>query len=907
MGGRDDTKDAGSDSDEAFLRDVARIDEAPPERAAGVRVGHFVLRGELGRGGMGIVYRADDEKLARTVALKVLPGGKESDPHRRARFLREARSAASLVHANVAAIYEIGDADGSLYIAMELVVGESLRARLLSRKQLAIDEAIRIAKGIARGLAAAHAKGIIHRDLKPENVMLDVEGEPKILDFGLAKLRATHETPRDVLEQQATDAVLTEEGLLLGTPGYMSPEQARGKDVDARSDVFSFGVMLYEMIGGIRPFVGASAMDVAIATARDEAPPLSKLNASVPAEVESLVATCLAKAPDARFATAREILDALQAIDASSDGPHSRGSGRRDARVISTRTDLAVTAAHGRSSVRIAIAFSIAAALGLGTVFWKTRAPRATPLSSTSAAVDSGSPRPRALTEYPHPKAENPVAAAAYVSALQSLRDGSLTNANIDLERATALEPTFAAAQLRLMIDWGDGSPERYAAASQFRAALDARDRMLLLPAEAMTHDPIDWNEVAARLHAALERFPDDPETLFAFGMILLNTDRLPESRAAFERALAIDPEFAGAIWGISQTYQNAGDDEQTLRVVDRCLALQPSAASCLRIRALIAQSRGQCDTYEAAARQMIAMEPKGPRAHWFLADAIAVRGASVESVTTVLEKKSALIVAIDPTHAPNTKAGNDLALGGLTGDFPRLEESQHVVERLDANESSEAGHTTQALNLIMVAEEEGDRARALSIAESFVQRGAAWTPNDSSVRLYLLFARHHAGRISLAELQKGVAAIEQDNLARAAHRDAADVRIIDHGRYAEGDEIADALRYVDRPSPNVDLEAIRGRLLLAAGRVDEAIPPLRRAAGVCRILPVDGGGSWQGYQAFGYMRSHLWLGQALEARGDKAGACEAYGVVTTRWKNAKPRSITLEKAKERARALACP
>jgi serine/threonine protein kinase len=278
---------------------------------AGSSLAHFRIEAALGEGGMGIVYRAMDEKLRRLVALKVLPESFAKDEERRRRFMREARSAAAVTHANIATVYEVGEADGQIFIAMELVDGESLRDRL--EKGISVPEVVRIAREIARGLGRAHGKGIVHRDLKPENVMITRHDEVKILDFGLAKLREPTGASPGAAGADETTTNLTGEGRLLGTPAYMSPEQARGKEVDARTDVFSFGVLLYEMLAGDRPFVGQTTQDVITSVLRDTPARVSKLNSLVPAEVERVIERCLEKEPDARYAHGSEVLEALNA------------------------------------------------------------------------------------------------------------------------------------------------------------------------------------------------------------------------------------------------------------------------------------------------------------------------------------------------------------------------------------------------------------------------------------------------------------------------------------------------------------------------------------------------------------------------------------------------------------------
>jgi len=275
----------------------------------GRSLAHFHVEEELGGGGMGIVYRATDEKLRRHVALKVLRESFSKDEERRRRFLREARSAAAVTHANIATVYEVGETEGQIFIAIELVEGETLRARI--DRGLSVAEGVRIAREIARGLARAHEKGIVHRDLKPENVMITRHGEVKILDFGLAKLREPAATSDSAVADAQTASNLTGEGRLLGTPAYMSPEQARGLAVDARTDVFSFGVVLYEMVSGCRPFVGQTTQDVLAAIMRDSPVRASEHNPRIPPEIERVIGRCLEKERDARYADGQEVLAAL--------------------------------------------------------------------------------------------------------------------------------------------------------------------------------------------------------------------------------------------------------------------------------------------------------------------------------------------------------------------------------------------------------------------------------------------------------------------------------------------------------------------------------------------------------------------------------------------------------------------
>ena len=289
----------------------------------GIKLGPYEIVAPLGAGGMGEVYRARDTRLGRDVAVKVLPAAYASDPERRARFESEARAVAALSHPNILALHDIGVEAQTAYVVMELLDGETLRERLVGGP-LAAARAIAIAIPIARGLAAAHDRGIIHRDLKPENVMLTADGFVKLLDFGLAR--------RALVEGSASHSVAptvaasTEPGTVLGTTGDMAPEQVRGLIADARSDLFAFGAVLFEMIAGRRAFSGDSPADVMTAILREDTSDLAALVPGTPQAVARIVARCLEKNPAARFRSAADLAFALEAIATSSSSASASGA-----------------------------------------------------------------------------------------------------------------------------------------------------------------------------------------------------------------------------------------------------------------------------------------------------------------------------------------------------------------------------------------------------------------------------------------------------------------------------------------------------------------------------------------------------------------------------------------------------
>jgi eukaryotic-like serine/threonine-protein kinase len=275
----------------------------------GTLLGQYEIRSPLGAGGMGEVYRAHDTRLDREVAIKVLPESLTADPDRLRRFEQEARAAAALNHPNILAVYQMATHEGVSHMVSELLDGETLRERL-KRGPIPLRKAIDYAVQIARGLAAAHDKGIVHRDLKPDNLFVTKDGRVKILDFGLAKLAQ----PRDAYGVEATIAEETEPGMVMGTTGYMSPEQVRGKIADHRSDIFAFGTILYEMVTGKQTFRKPTSAETMTAILNEDPPSISQVTAATPPGLQRVVHRCLEKNPEQRFQSASDMAFALEAL-----------------------------------------------------------------------------------------------------------------------------------------------------------------------------------------------------------------------------------------------------------------------------------------------------------------------------------------------------------------------------------------------------------------------------------------------------------------------------------------------------------------------------------------------------------------------------------------------------------------
>ncbi|HJX27869.1 MAG TPA: protein kinase, partial [Thermoanaerobaculia bacterium] len=349
------------DGEPTYLGIGARAEPAPhfpsptalPTALSGREISHFRVGEPLGSGGMGVVFEAEDTRLGRTVALKFLASELVRDPVAKARFLTEARAASALDHPNLCTILEAGESEeGLLFLAMPRYDGESLQ-RLIARGPLPVEQAVEIAVQAARGLAKAHEHGIVHRDVKPGNLFVTRDGVIKILDFGIAKLSG--------------EAATTRAGAVLGTPSYMSPEQSLGEPVDARADVWSLGVVLYEMLAGRRPFTGATAVAVVYSAIHKTPEPLAHLRPEVPAELDRIVSRMLARNPEQRYANAAEVLDDLR----TSLGLPTTGTSSYPA-VGSMRRRLSRA-----TLARLALAIIVVVAVGL--LLWRSGRPEPPP------------------------------------------------------------------------------------------------------------------------------------------------------------------------------------------------------------------------------------------------------------------------------------------------------------------------------------------------------------------------------------------------------------------------------------------------------------------------------------------------------------------------------------------------
>ncbi|MFN2493647.1 MAG: protein kinase [Pyrinomonadaceae bacterium] len=367
--------------------------------AVNSNISYYRISQKIGAGGMGEVYLAQDTKLDRKVALKILPSEFAEDTERMNRFVREAKSASALNHPNIITIHEIGESEGTHYIATEFIEGETLHDRL-KEKSLSLKSALDIAVQIVSALQAAHSANIIHRDIKPENVMIRADGLVKILDFGIAKLS---EQKIESIDQEATTAIKppsTNPGMIIGTANYMSPEQAKGKEIDARSDIFSFGIVLYEMLTSKRAFEGETPLEIISSILKDEPKPIHQLRPALPREIERIVSKTLRKGADERYQTARGLLtdlkDAKQELEFQDRLERTTAPNREEPKtqlISAPTTDEPQSPASSAEFItqevkkhKLSVAVSsliVLALLGIGLWFFFLR------LSSSNAPIDS--------------------------------------------------------------------------------------------------------------------------------------------------------------------------------------------------------------------------------------------------------------------------------------------------------------------------------------------------------------------------------------------------------------------------------------------------------------------------------------------------------------------------------------
>jgi len=597
----------------------------------GRTLAHYRIESLIGSGGMGEVYLAHDTRLDRRVALKVLPPHLATDPDHRRRFEREARSIAALSHPNIVTIHSVEEANGTHFLTMELIAGEKL-SDLIPEHGMPLERWLATSATLTGAVAAAHRAGVTHRDLKPDNVMVDREGRLKVLDFGLARVTATNPPGADPLTEE-----LTQEGRIVGTVAYMSPEQVDGRPADSRSDVFSLGVVLYEIASGKRPFQGRSSFSILSAILRDSPPDLGSLSPGLPRPVTRLVERCLAKDPAARFQSAGELHAELEALRRKLEAGDLRPRRRRIALLLATAAVtivLAVTAVllgrrsettggPAESSARPSIAVLPFANLSGDPDNEYFSDGITEEITSKLARIQGLEVAARTAAARFEGSDAGPQAIGRQLG-VGHLLDGSVRKSGNQVRITAQLVSCETGFQL-----W----------AEEFQGSLDDVFRVQEETALEIAR-ALDLRLSPGERQAVQRRATSNPQAYDAYlrGRALVEyfaiPDKLDTARSHFERALELDPEFPLALAGLSrveaQYHRNLDPSPQRLERAEalarRALELDPQLAE-----AHLAMGQVEANRYDYARaaelfRTAIRLEPTNSYAWDLLSWALAYR-----------------------------------------------------------------------------------------------------------------------------------------------------------------------------------------------------------------------------------------------------------------------------------------
>ena len=591
--------------------------------APGTLLGPYEILAPIGAGGMGEIYRAADARLGRHVAIKVLPAAVASDDARLRRFQLEARATSALNHPNILVVHDVGTHQGAPYLVTELLEGVTLRDRLAGGA-LPSGMVVELAAQIASGLAAAHATGIVHRDLKPENVFVTRDGRAKILDFGLAKQAPAFALAGQTELPTGEFVPGTEEGAILGTVGYMSPEQARGEPADQRSDIFSFGCILYEMLGGRRAFAGDSAVETLNAILKDDPPRLAGPGISIPEDLANIVARCLSKRPEARFDSAAELAVALHRLSPLStpDGTHSALAERslvvlpfadlspqRDNEYFSDGLTEEIIGDLARiGSLRV---------ISRTTAMSLKQAPKSVPALARELGV-------RYVLEGSVRRAGNNLRISAQLvdsssdTQLWSEKFSGTLDDVFDIQErvaraiAEALKVKLTASEDRRMARRPITSIQVYDCYLKARSAFNKYSAAGLREAERLLLEGLKVAGENALLLAGLGRVHVE-----CVGACLEGEEGLEEAEAFARRALALDAECGPALLTLGIAQHLRGNLAETVRLLKRALQSDPNDADTLWWLVWIgAWNTGQAREAMHAARRLVEVDPGSPLSH---------------------------------------------------------------------------------------------------------------------------------------------------------------------------------------------------------------------------------------------------------------------------------------------------
>ncbi len=609
------------------------------------RLGTYEILGPLGAGGMGEVYRARDTRLGRDIAIKVLPAEVASSPDRLARFEREARTVAAVNHPNIVTLFTVEDADGIRFLTMELVEGQAL-STLVPPGGLPLPRILELAIPLTDALVAAHEKGVIHRDLKPGNVMVTREGRVKVLDFGLAKMMGADAPAQEATIAATAGEPLSGEGRVVGTVPYMAPEQLRGEKVDSRSDLFSLGVILYELATGRRPFVGDSSVEVSSSILRDTPEPLSRVRADLPGDLERIVSRCLEKNPRERAQSALDVNNELRRLRkvVERGEPEKPASGKV--------ASIAVLPFVNRSASAEDEYFSDGLADELLNVLSKIKGLRVTARSSAftfkgkqvTAAEIGSALNVATLLEGSVRKAGNRIRVSVQ---LVNVADSShLWSETYDrtLEDIFAVQDEIAQSVLKELrttllgeepgSDASGAAKAEVAQAAKGRATDPEAHRLLLLARHLM--DRGTREDMAKAIGYLKEALGRDSEYALAWAELSqayrIEADRTwapvaegyGRAREAVERALALDPDLPEGHTLLGWIRMNYDWDFRGAEVsVGRALELSPGNSSALNLSGVLVQTLGRLDEAIGFYHRALEQDPLSSSSHQNLAAAL--------------------------------------------------------------------------------------------------------------------------------------------------------------------------------------------------------------------------------------------------------------------------------------------
>jgi len=824
----------------------------------------------IGNGASGDVYRAHDPKLGRDVAVKILRPDRSHDARR---LLREVRAAAQLVHPHIVQVFDIGEAaDGAPFLVMELLSGRSLR--LMMTEDVPLDDRLRWLQELADALGALHARGLVHRDVKPENVFITDDGVVKLVDFGLARAipMVDRSAVTRTLRNQGPVIVntpMTEEGVVLGTPAYMAPEQMRGESLDGRADQFAWGVIASELLTGKRPWVADNDGDL-VAQMLGHAPSLV-FDSEASATLRAVVEQALDLERGKRFASMESLRKALHAIRASRT-QMSEGDGLRTAL---RNVPFAVAAA----------VLLIVAGLSRSTL---VRAPREGSLANTTSRAS----------------VSNPAAEAAFREGVQASRDAALDEAWYAFERAVHLDPTFAEANMRVLLinlggPQGPGQFREFQSAVSHRDSLSARDSKVLDAMEPWFRVPADAAEVDRRLTEAAHSYARDAEIAAWLCWFRHLTGNHRGAIEACDLSLARDPDGAPALFYRARALWELGEITLARESFEKCTKVSPAAVTCWRDKAFLDASEGKCTLAEHAARSAIALSPSNAVAYSTLSNVLGVGSGREESVWDAIAQEVSVRRQNEPTRADSPPYLRGRYYRWL-GAFDAADREFAESERL-ADTSSQTWHVPRFFDRIDVAQESGNREQAKQIALDLRNRISGWTHSEiDDFTIDVMRTLVRVGALPVEEWRARRRQWVAENHPGGAFDNWLRAYVFAVTSERDAREAIEALPADCNPSRAVGMsaptqEAI-GRMYVLAGQADIAIPFLRRAAASCHSI------------SFAVARMHASheLALALASKGDRAGACAADRAVVEQWGHARPRSVTADAAREHLRALGC-